>query len=54
MWVEFLYSQTGKNWSSDVNCLDPDEPNDLNDHVPDDSLSSDSDETSDTDLKVRI
>ena len=25
MGVEYLYSQTGKTWTSDVSCLDPDE-----------------------------
>ena len=29
--VEYLYSQTRKNWSSDVSCLDSNEPDDLTD-----------------------
>ena len=31
MGVEYLYSQTGKTWSSDVSRLDPDEPDELTD-----------------------
>ena len=36
--VEYLYSQTGKTWSSDVSRLDPDEPDELTDELTDDSL----------------
>ena len=38
MGVEYLYSQTGKTWSSDVSRLDPDEPDELTDESTDDSL----------------
>ena len=38
MGVEYLYSQTGKTWSSDVSRLDPDEPDELTDELTDDSL----------------
>ena len=38
MGVEYLYSQTGKTWSSDVSRLDPDEPDELTDEFTDDSL----------------
>ena len=39
MGVEYLYSQTGKTWSSDVSRLDPDEPDELPDESTDDSLN---------------
>ena len=32
MGVEYLYSQTGKTWSSDVSRLDPDERDELTDY----------------------
>ena len=38
MGVEYLYSQTGKTWTSDVSRLDPDEPDKLTDELTDDSL----------------
>lgn len=36
--VEYLYSQTGKRWTSDVTQLDPEEPDDLTEEVSEDPL----------------
>ena len=39
MGVEYLYSQTGKTWSSDVSRLDPDEPDELTDDSLDEGFA---------------
>lgn len=34
--VEYLYSQTGKQWNTELVNLDPDEPDDLTEDTPED------------------
>ena len=50
MGVEDLDSQTGKTWSSDVNRLDPDEPDELTHELTDDSLDEGFAESEEVDL----
>ena len=52
MGVEYLYSQTGKNWSSDVSRLDPDEPDELTDEMTNDSLDAGFEESEEVDPTV--
>ena len=52
MGVEYLYSQTGKNWSSDVSRLDPDEPDQLTDELTNDSLDEGFEESEEVDPTV--
>ena len=52
MGVEYLYSQTGKNSSSDVSRLDPDEPDELTDELTNDSLDEGFEESEEVDPTV--